>query len=179
MQAVLTRGGLAAHVAVHRGDGVWHEADQWTPRMVSTSLTYHLRQYTDVQVGLHASRNGSATPYTTWAAHAYWGTTPGGRSTRLKVDALHQQAATAQLRGVAAFAAQRVAHGVEVFACSEWLDASEARWQQVGAGVSVSPARWLDLPFHRQRLTLGWQATRHLGHRLDSHHLALQAQVVW
>ena len=131
------------------------------------------------------ARGGQGRDYATGGAHLYWGAVPGSQPVRIKLDALaiayEDDALGGQdAAGVSAFGAVRVLGAGEAFARAEryWADLDGDPSDYVTAGLSYSASAARGAPYHRARMTLGYQYRG--GDALpDAHLVILQGQLAF
>ena len=130
-------------------------------------------------------RGAGGRDYASGGVHAYWGASPGSQPVRVKLDALvlsyaDDGAGGQDQVGVSAFGAARILGHGEAFVRAErfWADVDAEGDDYVTVGASYSPSAARGAPYHRARLTLGYQYRG--GAVLPDAHLAiLQGQLAF
>lgn len=207
-------------LAVHNGDGDWGrlrgnfrsgitgarptDGVEQTGLAYSIAAAYRPAAAEDVEIGAYGGYNFARNPntalveqgrsYASYAAHAYWGVTPGSQPVRLKVDLLGiryekviydttEPAYQQHVFGAALLGAVHPVEAAEVFARGEWytanLRADDIAERFFTGGISFSPSALRGGAFARERLTLGYSAYLPAVDTGVEHLLILQAQLVF
>ena len=167
------------------------------------------KRFPGIEIGGFASYNGSANPntvitltstetigrrYLSYAAHLYWGATPGSQRFRLKADVIGLRYENTDLAprlfrdqhtvGAALLGALRLHRAAELFVRFEQYDRNVNNMGDgdvyLTGGFSLSPSRLRGGSFSRERLTLGYSVLfPEDRNEPERHLLILQAQVAF
>ncbi|HMB89482.1 MAG TPA: hypothetical protein VKP65_01460 [Rhodothermales bacterium] len=167
---------------------------------VSGYLAFTPQSLRGVEVGGFVGYNGRKNPntvvndegrdYLSYAAHLYWGATPGSQAVRLKADVIGVQyeetpvVASQQSLGLSLLGAVSVHRAAEVFARVESynpnLDAEGEQLLFVTGGFSFSLSQLRGQPYPQERITFGYNVRLSEVDDVPTHHLAvLQLQLVF
>ncbi len=173
--------------------GAW--TPQWLPGLhIGAYLSWNEAQNPNTAI------EGRGRDYLSYAAHVYWGVTPGEQLVRIKLDVIgivygdlpleekddvvFQAQARQHYLGYQLFTAVLLHPSVEGFVRFEGLhpddplhEAQRVWFSALGAHFSSSALR--SLPFEHERLTLQWAARWDAQAHMQAHQVLLQAQLVF
>lgn len=206
-----------AIVFVHHGDGSFDRLrSNYQPNIVgdvtggaewgiedmaiSGYLAFTPHRLRGVEVGGFVGYNGRKNPntaandegrdYLSYAAHLYWGATPGSQRVRLKADVIGVQydetpvVSSQQTLGLSLLGAVAVHRAAEVFGRVESYnpnpDAEGAQLLFATAGLSFSLGQLRGRPFQQERITFAYNTRLAEADDVPTHHLAvLQLQLTF
>ena len=204
---------------LHNGDGSWSAGNvrgglssrdplnglDRTGLALSLYGAYRPPTLSGLEVGAFAGVNGAKNlitvrdagspgrTYTSYAAHLYWGATPGSQPVRVKADVIGVRYAAPEsggdatsTLGLSLLGAAQASRGAEVFGRVESYRGEEEAFASVDngpywtVGASLSPSAFRGLAYARERLTLAYSTTRPDVSGAGRRHLVtLQAQIVF